>query len=41
MHFSKTIMNRTASQLARQLLSNTTLIEPLLEFRLEGEEAMI
>lgn len=40
-HFSKVIMNRTASQLTRQLLQNATLVEPILEFRLEGEESMI
>jgi hypothetical protein len=34
--FSKTVMNKTASLLTRQLLKSTTLIEPFLEFRLEG-----
>lgn len=32
-HFSKSIMNRCASQLSRQLLQYTSLIEPFLEFR--------
>jgi hypothetical protein len=29
-HFSRTIMNRTASQLVRQLLNSSVLVEPLL-----------
>jgi hypothetical protein len=33
-HYSKTIMNKTASQLTRQLLQSSVLVEPLLEFRL-------
>ena len=40
-HFSKTIMKKTASQLIRQLISNTGLVEPFLEFSLEGESSMI
>lgn len=34
-------MNKTGSQLARELLQSSILIEPMLEFRLEGEPAMI
>ena len=29
-HFSRTIMNKTASQLVRQILGHTILLEPFL-----------
>ena len=40
-HFSKAIMNRTASTLVRQLLESSVPVEPMLEFAVEGEPAMI
>ena len=40
-HFSKTIMNKTASQLIRQLTHNSAVVEPFLEFQLQGEANMI
>lgn len=40
-HFNKALMNKTASQLTRELLQSSTLIEPVLEFHLEGEASMI
>jgi hypothetical protein len=35
-HFSKTIMNKTASHLVKQLLQNSAPVEPFLEYSLEG-----
>jgi translation elongation factor EF-G len=34
-------MNKTASQLIKQLIQNSALVEPFLEFSLEGEASMI
>lgn len=40
--FSKSVMNRCASQLTRSLLdSSSILIEPFMEFSISGEEAMV
>ena len=40
--FSKSVMNRCASSLARSLIDrNSSLVEPIMEFSLEGEEVMI
>lgn len=34
-------MNKTASHLVRQLLQSSALVEPFLEFSLDGEPVMI
>lgn len=40
--FSKSVMNRCASSLIRNILDKSTvLIEPIMEFTLEGDPAMI
>ena len=40
--FSKSILNRTTTELLRKLInSSSILLEPMMEFSLSGEEAMI
>ncbi len=40
--FSKSILNRTTTELLRKLInSSSIMLEPMMEFSLSGEEAMI
>lgn len=40
--FSKSVMNKCASSLTRNLVEKTSaLIEPIMEFNVSGDEAMI